>query len=426
MANEDENWKYTIDINDNTTYHVPLKKVLSDNNIIIKETYDNVFENMTDFRTYVRDIVRQIAEAYDMVQTVNKAAVTKGLYDEYYIDLEDDEPYDEYTFITVEYVIYGEEATITVSDRLDSTYNTYRSEIRNKSPVLVFIAVEGELNQRNILDFCLSNLSWDINIGVDIFDFGRGGELVATFPYSGNNYAQIENYVRSVFRSIQEDGDVETNEYNVDWTDMESKNEASVIISTTLIQREGIPQYVDQLVQGEQYTVLSIGDTLDLADFQKLRKFYIERKLIYDNYFLEADDVGCMGLGIGSENVEYPVRTSGGGIFCVKSLSRWIAAGNTTDPNRAEIETIHVMTEEEIIEQEWADIENQKNTLNTEINILKKERKETTNNKRAQELRIKLIKKESQLKKLPDTRQDHMAKKLERRRMNRIFSKLKF
>ena len=54
-----------------------------------------------------------------------------------------------------------------------------------------------------------------------------------------------------------------------------------------------IPQYVDQLVQGDKYTILAIGQTLTLAEFQKIGKFYIEERLIYDNYLLDDKDVGC-------------------------------------------------------------------------------------------------------------------------------------
>ena len=134
-----------------------------------------------------------------------------------------------------------------------------------------------------------------------------------------------------------------------------------------------------------------------------------------------------MGLGIGYENVEYPVRTNGGGIFCVQFLTGWINQGKTTDPNRAEIQTIHVMTQEEIMQQERADIQDQRNKLNRDINKLQKRRQDRNlSNEEAQEVRRELIQKENRLRNLPNTPQEHMAKKLERMGMNRYQLKLKF
>jgi len=438
MEVEEENWEYTLNFYDaNINYHVPLNTVLglSLTRRFTQETFDdNMFGNIAEFRGHVRDRVRQIAEAYDMAQNVDTAAITTALREEYEIDLDadwdgEDPPYSDYAYVNVEYVINGEQATITVSDHLDQDGDGYPTEIYNRSPVLLTIAVEGSLDQNAILQYSLhiANLLYERNIGVDIMRFPDENtlNLVAIFPYHWNNRTQIDNYVRAVWRSIRNDGEVEIDAYNIDWRGMdESRNEASVTIRTTLIA--AIPQYVDQLVQGEQYRVLRKGETLTLAQFQQIGRYYIEEKLIYDNYLLEAKDVGCMGLNIGSENVEFPVRTSGGGIFCMIILSGWIAAGNTTDPKRAPIQFIHVMNEEEIMQQEWADIQNERRRLDTEINNLNKEKEENTDNKRGQEIRRELIQKQNQLAKLPPTPQEHMAKKLERMGMNRVRPKLKF
>ena len=172
--------------------------------------------------------------------------------------------------------------------------------------------------------------------------------------------------------------------------------------------------------------VVAVGTTFTLEEFRGLGPFRIESKLIYDNYVIDANEAGCTGIGIGSENVEYPVRTSGGGIFCVKILSDWIALGNNTDPKRAPIVNITVMTQEQIMQQEWTDIQNQRRMLNTKINILKKKRQETTDNKEAMSLVGKQRDCERELEKLPPTPQDHMEKKLERKGMNRVLPKLKF
>ena len=108
---------------------------------------------------------------------------------------------------------------------------------------------------------------------------------------------------------------------DINWSLLESENKVTATITGTIDDpRVAIPQYVDQLVDGEQYTVLRIGQTLTLAEFQQLGKYHIETKLIYDNYLMEADDVGCLS-GIGLENVEYPVRTNGGGCLLYTSPS---------------------------------------------------------------------------------------------------------
>lgn len=303
--------------------------------------------------------------------------------------------------------------------------------------VTLNIGLVGPFRQDTIFEYIQSHVN--SRFATHVLDSDDG---TTTFSWHDRIRDTLYEYVEDICNSIttseviEDFWDVDVENYNgyratyaFDWTDMDEVNEVSVIITGTMdaqqAQQTTKPQYVDQLVDDEQYTVLAIGQTLTLAQFQQIGKYYIETKLIYDNYLMEANDIGCL-TGIGYENVEYPVRTNGGGIWCVRMLEGWINQGKTTDPNRAEIETIHVMTQEEIMQQEQADIQDQRNNLNRDINTLKKERKETTSNKRAQEVRRELIQKENQLKNLPNTPQEHMAKKLERMGMNRYQFKLKF
>ena len=249
MQVEDENWKYTLAINGNTNYHSPLNTILKNNNIRGGETFeDNRFENMAAFRGYVRDKVKEIAEAYKVVRTVNTVAVALALWDTYGRGVykktleEESPPYTVYTSVLVEYVINGEKATITVSDSLAEYRQGQLIQgrsviIGNKSPVLLTIAVEGALDQYAIQDYCLhiaTHRMARLNIGVNIFDYGRGEELVAMFPWNWNVRTQIDNYVRSVFYSIRNDGEVEIDMDDIDWRGMdESRNEASVTIRTS-------------------------------------------------------------------------------------------------------------------------------------------------------------------------------------------------
>lgn len=215
------------------------------------------------------------------------------------------------------------------------------------------------------------------------------------------------------------------------------------------LDNDTIPQYTDQLTEGEEYTVVPLKTTWTLQQFQTLGKYYFEKELIYDNFLQDPEDVGCLS-GIGYENVRLPVRTGQGGIYCVLVLEQWLGAGNTSDPlTNTKIETIHVMDEEEIREQEWRDIQNQRETLTNkgdnqaamnlpstlqeygvekrnrqdwrewrkiqnlretltaEINSLKKKQKKVKDNQAAIELRQKIANTEKKLRDLPSTLQRH-------------------
>jgi hypothetical protein len=175
-----------------------------------------------------------------------------------------------------------------------------------------------------------------------------------------------------------------------------------------------IPQYTDQLTEGEEYTVVPLKTTWTLQQFQTLGKYYFEKELIYDNFLQDPEDVGCLS-GIGYENVRLPVRTGQGGIYCVLVLEQWLGAGNTSDPlTNTKIETIHVMDEEEIREQEWRDIQNQRETLTAEINTFTNKRKEVTDNQAAMNLRQKIAKTEKKLRNLPSTLQEYGVAKRDR------------
>lgn len=180
------------------------------------------------------------------------------------------------------------------------------------------------------------------------------------------------------------------------------------------LDNDTIPQYTDQLTEGEEYTVVPLKTTWTLQQFQTLGKYYFEKELIYDNFLQDPEDVGCLS-GIGYENVRLPVRTGQGGIYCVLVLEQWLGAGHTSDPlTNTKIETIHVMDEEEIREQEWRDIQNQRETLTAEINTLTNKRKAVTDNQAAMNLRQKIAKTEKKLRNLPSTLQEYGVAKRDR------------
>ena len=96
-------------------------------------------------------------------------------------------------------------------------------------------------------------------------------------------------------------------------------------------------------------------------------------------------------MGIAYENVELPVRTNYGSIYCIKYLQRWINMGKKTDPNTGlDIETIYIMSEDDIKERELLDLEDQLETLQTQIKKEKGKQKNVKSNERALLLRKRL------------------------------------
>ena len=451
--------EYTITIVDSILYHRDFGDLdgVTIPNLNENNQFTQTFNSDAEFRTYVINLSNQFKEAYMLAHNVEYELVRDALRTEHRYNFQgeenhfDFERYVDYTYPVIYYVISDREATITLDDEIDPDGEAYGGEIVNASVVTLNIELMGPLRRDAIFEYIQTNVNnrWaDSQIGRVI----ASDDGVTYFAWNERIQETINIYVNDICNSITQseaiedfwDVDVE-NYYNYrtivdyDYTGIRVNQDEELITNVVNVritgvmdaynlqqqaQRSTIPQYVDMLVDGEQYTVLAIGQTLTLAQFRQVGKYYIEKKLIYDNYLIEADDVGCFS-GIGYENVEFPVRTNGGGIFCVKLLAGWINQGKTTDPNRAEIETIHVMTQEEIMQQERADIQDQRNNLNRDINKLQKRRQDRNlSNEEAETVRKKLIQKENQLRNLPNTPQEHMAKKLERMGMNRY--RLKF
>lgn len=187
-----------------------------------------------------------------------------------------------------------------------------------------------------------------------------------------------------------------------------------------VVRQRARAQYVDKLVDGEEYKILKIGQTLTFEEFSNLGKYYIERRLIYDNFSVDAEEVGCMS-GIAYENVELPVRTNYGNIYCVKFLQEWINTGKQSDPNTGlDIETIYIMSEDDIKERELKDLKDQLETLETKIKNEKGRQKDVKGNERALELRRKIIQLQQEYKKLPKNKKEHGIAKAERTKLDRL------
>ena len=222
-----------------------------------------------------------------------------------------------------------------------------------------------------------------------------------------------------------------------------------------------IPAFFDRLVN-EQDKMLGLGENIKYEDFLKLGDFNITVKLIYDNYLADVRDVGC--LSDGKSNLEYPIRTgpSQSQIYCMADFIKWISTPNyygdenplnkldpgTNQPLRDM--TIHIMNREDIQEQEWKDIQIARTTLEAEMKNLNlkegrkiRQRRETlrkntsfTNElknrlaikfrQQEQKLRMDLRAIEEKIQRLPKTRRLLDLAKVERSKVARIFSKLKF
>lgn len=174
--------------------------------------------------------------------------------------------------------------------------------------------------------------------------------------------------------------------------------------------------------------IVKLGTSLTLQEFKKLGKnFRIEKKLIYDNYLADENDVGC-GFEL-AKNIQFPVRTGpqSSQIFCVSDLVKWIQMGRDKDPgNNEPITSIHVMDENDIAEQEWKDCQIMRETLLAKLKSCQNKRKEAVSNDVALKLRKQENKLMGQLNNIPATRRALTKKKLERTSLDRVLPHLKF
>ena len=188
------------------------------------------------------------------------------------------------------------------------------------------------------------------------------------------------------------------------------------------------PQFYDTLVpEGVIPEVVALGRSFTLNEFKQLGPFIIEKKLIYDNYLEDEEDVGC-GFEL-AKNIAFPVRTGpqSSQIFCVSDLVKWINMGNDKDPgNNEPITTIRVMNENDVAEQEWKDCRNMRKTLLAKIKICQNKRKGKISNDLAMKLRNEEINLRGLLNKIPATRRVLNARKIERDNLNRLVPQLKF
>lgn len=129
--------EYTIRIVNEMQYHVDLNeadgiRVLFLNN---NGQYITLLDDDAAFVQYIYALCEEIKDAYDMSQNKDYDAIQQaGLdwTDHYDEDLDEDEadiPYHEYVYPIVEYLINGQEATITLADEVDQYGQARAGEI---------------------------------------------------------------------------------------------------------------------------------------------------------------------------------------------------------------------------------------------------------------------------------------------------------
>ncbi len=138
----------------------------------------------------------------------------------------------------------------------------------------------------------------------------------------------------------------------------------------------GIPQFYDTLVEGNDVRVVALGSEYSMDQFKRLGKFFIEKKLVYDDFDNNEIDAGC-SLADLMTNIAYPVLVNPGTfeqVYCIQDIIGWINTGKTTDPNtRQEITKIRVMNEQDIEKKELQNITKEKNQIEDKINQLRSE-----------------------------------------------------
>lgn len=136
------------------------------------------------------------------------------------------------------------------------------------------------------------------------------------------------------------------------------------------------PQFYDTLISGVDMRVVALGTEYTIGQFKRLGKFFIEKKLVYDNFDNNEIDAGCSLTEL-MANIAYPVLVNPGSfeqVYCIQDIMGWINAGNTTDPNtRQEITKIRVMNEQDIEKKELQNFTKEKNQIEDKINQLRSE-----------------------------------------------------
>ena len=138
----------------------------------------------------------------------------------------------------------------------------------------------------------------------------------------------------------------------------------------------GIPQFYDTLVEGSDMRVVALGSEYTMDQFKRLGKFFIEKKLVYDDFDNNEIDAGC-SLADLMTNIAYPVLVNPGTfeqVYCIQDIIGWINTGKTTDPNtRQEITKIRVMNEQDVETKELQNFTKEKNQIEDNINQLRSE-----------------------------------------------------
>jgi len=86
-----------------------------------------------------------------------------------------------------------------------------------------------------------------------------------------------------------------------------------------------------------------LGDEFTRAEFLDLGNFYIERRLVLENFEDDSDDCNFAG-----GNILYPVLVNKSQVYCVEDILGWLKANDMDPITREEVKSIYVMTEAEV------------------------------------------------------------------------------
>merc|ERR1711871_1236566 len=113
-----------------------------------------------------------------------------------------------------------------------------------------------------------------------------------------------------------------------------------------------------QVVRGETYT---------RNQFYQIRDYIFTKHLYYDDMGADTSEDGKYSCDFMGDNKEDPVRLNSGYIYCfkeIKLLLRLDPSAWKCPNSRGDITSVHIMTQEEIDEEEKKAVKTEKERLN--------------------------------------------------------------
>ena len=175
---------------------------------------------------------------------------------------------------------------------------------------------EAEFNFSDYQDYTYSEIEYEIN--------GEAATITLTDTIDQSGRA----FVGSVLESNEQ-------------TELREQYEAQAQFFDTVVPYHIVPR------------VVALGTVFFLEEFRNLGPFRIERKLFYDDFDVDAENVDC---DIATPaNRKYPIMTiPQNNVYCVTELFKWVVTYNkNTDPlTNGIIERVRIMNERDIEKKE--------------------------------------------------------------------------